>query len=515
MCILIQTSFLSNSKCCSILISSKKNTKERYFWASKLAFLSTVDAKVITEVKIPSDRMFKIKKLVSSCVFFFSRAMAPAKKAASFGHQGLIYGTLLVALTISCRYIGKHYFAANNQVTVEMPTESDFATAKKDKSIFFFDLGGTMCMCDKKWVVKDYWSKVFSGFAFNFAHVVGTFEFYVLLVDYKLILIAVFINEMIEELWLTSGYWGFTLDPPYDQEARYDSLVRDTICCMLGLHLAIRFGNILKVTPLVKWPIRFSNDGRNNPHDVRRWLKFALQSGCMWQITLIFNADNGPFHFNLNNVFLIFCYSSAVFLFFLWNINDYPDCSRRHVFCWYFGWAFVVMFVFGFAVYPVFRSAMYLILCVESLLSLTFTILEAAINSYPAYFEELIFQRQKSSSFEVGGPNSMASVPLNLILKCCDELDFSGRSCVSFKDFADLVNARMDNKKHISMHNYRNIAENYWTTKRQLELGVSVMFRLAVLYVAISQPLLYNGVQYKRHWCGNPNVKWGNGCSWD
>ena len=36
----------------------------------------------------------------------------------------------------------------------------------------------------------------------------------------KILIIAVFVNEMIEELWLTSGYWGFTLDPPMDMEAR-------------------------------------------------------------------------------------------------------------------------------------------------------------------------------------------------------------------------------------------------------------------------------------------------------
>ena len=36
----------------------------------------------------------------------------------------------------------------------------------------------------------------------------------------KMLIIAVFVNEMIEELWLTSGYWGFTLDPPMDMEAR-------------------------------------------------------------------------------------------------------------------------------------------------------------------------------------------------------------------------------------------------------------------------------------------------------
>ena len=458
---------------------------------------------------------------LSSFVTFFSRAMAPARNAANYSHHGLIYGALLITLTIACRYIGKHYFAANNKIVVEMPKESSFATAKTD---IFFDLGGTLCMCDKKWVVKDYWAKVFSGFAFNFAHVVGTFEFYVLLVDYKLILIAVFINEMIEELWLTSGYWGFTLDPPYDQEARYDSLIRDTICCMLGLHLAVRFGKIMNVTPLVKWPIRFTNDGRNNPHNAWRWLKFGIQAGCMWQITLIFNADRGPFHFNVNNVFLIFCYSSAVFIFYLWNVNDYPECSRRHVFCWYMGWAVVVGFVFGFAVYPVFRSAMYLILCVESLLSLAFTFLEAAINTYPSFFDKLIFQqRQKSSSFELGAmPNSMSSVPIKLILKCCDELDFSGRTVVSFKDFGDLLNAKMDKKQlpasarpGSTLGSPTSANMNYWTYRRQASVLVAVLFRLVILYIAISQPLLYDGVQYKRHWCGNPNVGWGNGCSWD
>ena len=431
--------------------------------------------------------------------------MVAVRRTGFTRRQSLVLLVTLVSLTVFCRYVGKTYFAAGNKVSVPMPTNWTFADAKKP--IFFFDLGGTLCMCEKKWVVQDYWAKVFSGFAFNFAHVVGTFEFYVLLLDYKLILIAVFINEMIEELWLTSGYWGFTLDPPYDQEARYDSLVRDTICCMLGIHLAVRYGKLLRIKPLVKWPIRFGEEGKSNPHDFWRWAKFALQAGCMWQITLIFNADKGPFHFNVNNIFLILCYNAAVFIFYLWNVNDYPENSRRHVFCWYFGWGFVVSFVFGFAIYPVFKSAMYLILCVEALLSLILTGLEVLMNFYPSVFDELVFQPHKVPT-NLG--QNAASLPISLITECCSDLDILGKNYVSLKELGEILSQRLEQKLNSQKQRFSSNA--FHSKTKVVTTLLSVALRLLILLVATSQPLLYSGVQYKRHWCGNPNVQGGNGC---
>ena len=40
---------------------------------------------------------------------------------------------------------------------------------------------------------------------------------------------------MIEELWLTSGYWGFTLDPPMDMEARLVAMVSIVGCYGTGI----------------------------------------------------------------------------------------------------------------------------------------------------------------------------------------------------------------------------------------------------------------------------------------
>ena len=56
-----------------------------------------------------------------------------------------------------------------------------------------------------------------------------------------MLIIAVFVNEMIEELWLTSGYWGFTLDPPMDMEARLA-----TVNCCANLAIPSIVKNILK-----------------------------------------------------------------------------------------------------------------------------------------------------------------------------------------------------------------------------------------------------------------------------
>ena len=37
-------------------------------------------------------------------------------------------------------------------------------------NIFYYDLGGTYCACEKQWNVQEYWGKTFSGLAFNLPH---------------------------------------------------------------------------------------------------------------------------------------------------------------------------------------------------------------------------------------------------------------------------------------------------------------------------------------------------------
>ena len=42
---------------------------------------------------------------------------------------------------------------------------------------------------------------------------------------------------------------------------------------------------------------------------------------------------------------------------------------------------------------------------------------------------------------------------------------------------------------------------------------LKTVFRLCIVAVAWNQPGLWDGPQYHRHWCGNPNVNGFNGCA--
>ena len=44
---------------------------------------------------------------------------------------------------------------------------------------FWYDLGGTMCVCEKKWERTVYWQKVMTSFAFNFPHFMTLFQIYI------------------------------------------------------------------------------------------------------------------------------------------------------------------------------------------------------------------------------------------------------------------------------------------------------------------------------------------------
>lgn len=107
-------------------------------------------------------------------------------------------------------------------------------------NLIFFFLNSSV-VCDTKLIFMCR-LQTLTGFAFNVPHVVAPFHFYVLIGRWHFIVIAFYINEILEEFILAiSGRWGFTLDPAYDLESRYDSLIRDSFCCVSGLLLAILF----------------------------------------------------------------------------------------------------------------------------------------------------------------------------------------------------------------------------------------------------------------------------------
>lgn len=422
--------------------------------------------------------------------------------------KNTLFAVACIGIAVMTRIIAKKYFKNPPSNDIPMPTESDFATAKEGKDIFFYDLGGTFCMCEWKWSVADYWSKVISGFAFNFAHVIGTFEFYILTGNTKILIIAVFVNEMIEELWLTSGYWGFTLDPPMDMEARYDSLIRDTVCCFLGIGLAHKFGKVFKVKPIVKAPVVFSFDIKN-PHSITRWAKFAVEGIALWQITLIYNADLGPHKFNPGNILLLVAYASTILVICYWNIDDFPDCTRRHVITWHLGWMVFSIYLFLYTIYPSFDSAMYLIFVVECSASIAIYWIDVYFRNNVNGIQQQIFGNQQSSKQGGAGHSLLEDETRNLIPLSC------------YKKALDMVDNRGDEK--VSMEGLKKLAADLHHNPDPSELPPSkseymticfkTLIRIVIILICISQPFLWDGPQYKRHWCGNPLVMGFNGCA--
>ena len=64
---------------------------------------------------------------------------------------------------------------------------------------------------------------------------------------WEYLLIGTFANEIMEEtLVAVFGKWGYSFDPPYDLEARYDSLLRDIVMSAgLGTLVGARLKNEL------------------------------------------------------------------------------------------------------------------------------------------------------------------------------------------------------------------------------------------------------------------------------
>lgn len=412
---------------------------------------------------------------------------------------------LSIGIAVFTRIIARAYFKNAPSQHVEMPTESDFAVAKPGKDIFFYDLGGTLCVCDKKWDVDEYWSKVISGFAFNFAHVIGTFEFYVLTGNAKLLIIGVFVNEMIEELWLTTGYWGFTLDPPMDMEARYDSLIRDTVCCFLGISLASKFGKIFKIRPTIKWPMVIKWD-MTNPHSSARWAKFAVQGLALWQITLIYNADLGPHHFNPANIFLLVMYAASIGVICWWNMDDHPTLTKRHIISWHVGWAAFSIYLFLYTINPSFDSAMYLIFVVESTATIALYALDIAIRYNYQNIKVTIFGYPDMKSRSNGNlldEDAAHSVSIDSFRAALDKIDESGHETVSITQLKLLASdITSEKEKGVTIP-----TAGEWVT-----LGFKCFVRIVIVIVCMHQPFLWHGIQYKRHWCGNPLVQGFNGC---
>lgn len=228
---------------------------------------------------------------------------------------------------------------------------------------FWYDLGGTMCVCEKRWSRSDYWAKTVSSFAFNFPHFMTPFQIYIVYQRWQWVFMYITFNEVFEELVLgVSGYWGFTFDPPFDLEPRYDSLIRDVLLCGFpGLLMGIAFVHVFKVPSFMVAPLDPAWEAvgrRSKQHHV----KIFFQMLVLKQIALVYNTDRGVRTFYPQNALLIGLNVSLIGACFVYNRHDWPLALQPAVRRFHAAWASASVLLWLPTVYPV-LDELYLLAC--------------------------------------------------------------------------------------------------------------------------------------------------------
>ena len=80
------------------------------------------------------------------------------------------------------------------QPPLSIGTDPGFCTPKAPW--FWYDLGGTMCVCEKKWDRSVYWKKVMTSFAFNFPHFMTPFQIYIVYQRWQWVFMYITFNEV-------------------------------------------------------------------------------------------------------------------------------------------------------------------------------------------------------------------------------------------------------------------------------------------------------------------------------
>ena len=138
---------------------------------------------------------------------------------------------LLITATFTLRWydgkfglgVGVNVRPTPEQLDLDIPA---FCTGLENSpaaraNVFYYDLGGTYCACEKQWNVQEYWEKTFSGLAFNLPHFIDLITAVLVYGNFRFACFLIFLNEWIEELVVAvSPHWGFNGDPYMDLEPR-------------------------------------------------------------------------------------------------------------------------------------------------------------------------------------------------------------------------------------------------------------------------------------------------------
>ena len=418
----------------------------------------------------------------------------------------VLIGSLVLIFRISFTDVAENEPSAEQQIAPEPP----FCTPKETMrgNFFYFDLGGTYCVCEKQWSIRQYWEKTLSGLAFNFPHLIDGFTFTLAIGNLHFMIFGIFANEFVEEFLLAiTGHWGFNFDPPYDLEPRYDSLMRDIIHCFLGCWLGFNCIKLLRIEPWIRWPIKWDLTlPSSDPHSILRWLKVSGSLGVFWQIFLLYNADGGLEKFSRNNALCTIC----VFLWFVcvyWmNRHDFPAIPSRRVIMWHAFPGCLMTIATAFSIYPL-RPTIYLIMLFEGTAKLLILSFGFVLAYWPRMERICALNEEESDSEWFIAKDPVCQMLLSAKL---GEGEREMVKRIIEEHYAKVLSSRMDDRKPFG-------------NKVQCAITIlSFAFAVFFIVVGISEPLLYTETRslyvppgetegakivasYGRHWCGNPN----------
>ena len=327
-------------------------------------------------------------------------------------------------------------------------------------NIFYYDLGGTYCACEKQWNVQEYWGKTFSGLAFNLPHFIDLITAVLVYGDFRFACFLIFLNEWIEELVVAvSPHWGFNGDPYMDLEPRYDTLMRDVIHGFMGMWLA---SSVMHVTasrgyadlagalsrPLFDtesarrnvdagveggpvgliplrwqdWLLVFTKEGNRvcaeDPSSPIRLLRMHLAFfGCWRQMFMIYNLDAGIRAFSFQNVCLSVLVSLWFAIMYQLNKSHMPDVPVTRLVVQHMVPALICAGACLACVYPP-MPTIYLIMMIEGSSKMTLIVFELGLLAFPTLRGALHLDVEKDS-VDVGAflrASRVPEVPLRTLL---------------------------------------------------------------------------------------------------
>lgn len=492
-------------------------------------------------------------------------ALTPSRPLASVaGHGFAVIPMILVFFAvIFLRWYDSHFSIGgrvnlqptDEQLIPPVPKFCDGLRPGMEKQIFYFDLGGTYCACEKQWNRSEYWKKTFSGLAFNLPHFIDALVASIIIGDIPTIVISVFANEFVEECVVAFSYhWGFTGDPYLDMEPRYDTMLRDVVHCMIGVWLAL---SIMRPCCIDPW-VDVSGMGRrpalflgspdadaSEPvglipwHPRHFWLIFhwegtayctdktspvlfwrlALMGITWWQLLTLYNLDRGIHALSLNNV----CVTCGILLWwaaaFSLNLYHQPHVPRRRLITQHAVLAIITSLSAASCIWTPLPT-IYLIMVLEGTWKLCLTLFDIALEMLPAL--------RKACQLDVENDDFDTKEWMAKARISCNGLQ------VPLGDFLNLPPAaesgaasafdpgvRIDEDRRIQtlvcQLRQNNLRENrpISSPRGRQRTIFNLVISLFLIAFGLNTPLMYDQttsltgesikVQYARHWCGNPH----------